>query len=82
MIKLADNVWMSVGHSVSNVGMIVGDDGVIIVDTGLMEADARNIHTLVFNFKLNVMYSSNLLGYGTEREKIGFHGGIIEHVQR
>ena len=38
--------------------------------------------TLVFNLKQNVMYSSAILRYGTEKERISFSGGIIEHVRR
>ena len=34
IVQMADNVYTSVGTSVSNVSMIIGNDGVVIVDTG------------------------------------------------
>ncbi|MEQ9232181.1 MAG: MoaF N-terminal domain-containing protein [Cyclobacteriaceae bacterium] len=37
--------------------------------------------TLLFNFNQNVMYSSVLNQPGTEYEKVGFNGGIIEHLK-
>lgn len=43
IIKVADGVYTSVGHTVSTVSMIVGSDGVIIVDTGLDAVVARKI---------------------------------------
>ena len=43
IIKVADNVHVAVGYSVSNVSMIVGDDGVVIVDTGMMGEAAERI---------------------------------------
>jgi len=43
--KVADNVYVAVGYSVSNVSMIVGDDGVVIIDTGLTLGDAKRIAT-------------------------------------
>ncbi|WP_442506142.1 alkyl sulfatase dimerization domain-containing protein [Novipirellula sp. SH528] len=45
IIKVADNVYVAVGFSVSNVSMIVGDDGVVIIDTGMMVDDAERIVT-------------------------------------
>ncbi len=45
IIKVADNVYVAVGFSVSNVSMIVGDDGVVIIDTGMMLDDAERIVT-------------------------------------
>ncbi len=38
--------------------------------------------TLIFNLNENVMYSSAILRYGTEKEKVSFSGGIIEHVKQ
>jgi alkyl sulfatase BDS1-like metallo-beta-lactamase superfamily hydrolase len=35
IIKVAEGVYTSVGHTVSTVSMIVGTDGIIIVDTGM-----------------------------------------------
>ena len=35
VIQVADDVYTSIGHTVSTVSMIVGSDGVVIVDTGL-----------------------------------------------
>ncbi len=45
IVKVADNVYVAVGFSVSNVSMIVGDDGVVIIDTGMMLDDAERIAT-------------------------------------
>lgn len=45
IVKVADNVYVAVGYSVSNVSMIVGDDGVVIIDTGMMLDDAERIVT-------------------------------------
>ena len=41
--KVAENVYVAVGFSVSNVSMIVGDDGVVLVDTGMMVESAERI---------------------------------------
>ena len=43
IIKVTDDVYTSVGHSVSTVSMIVGSDGLIIVDTGFTPAHAKEI---------------------------------------
>ena len=43
IMQVADNVYVAVGYSVSNVSMIVGDDGVVIVDTGMMGEAAETI---------------------------------------
>ncbi len=43
MVQVADNVYTSVGTSVSNVSMIVGDDGIIIIDTALTSDSAESI---------------------------------------
>lgn len=50
IIRVADNVFVSVGYQVSTNSMIVGDDGVIIVDPGIapplaekMRAEFRKI---------------------------------------
>ena len=45
IVKVAENVYVAVGYSVSNVSMIVGDDGVVIIDTGMMLGDAERIVT-------------------------------------
>jgi len=57
----------------------IGDEMYIV---NFQQTQKNNFITLVFNFKQNVMCASNLLGYGTDKEKIGFQGGIIEHVKR
>lgn len=57
----------------------IGDEMYIV---NFQQKDKANFVTLVFNFKQNVMCGSNLLRYGTDKEKVGFHGGIIEHVKR
>ncbi|PAY16882.1 alkyl sulfatase or beta-lactamase [Rhodopirellula sp. SM50] len=43
IINVADNVYVAVGYSVSNVSMVVGDDGVVIIDTGMMGEAAERI---------------------------------------
>lgn len=43
VMQVADNVYVAVGFSVSNVSMIVGDEGVVIIDTGMMLNDAARI---------------------------------------
>lgn len=43
IIKVADNVHVAVGYSVSNVSMIVGEEGVVLVDTGMMGESAEKI---------------------------------------
>lgn len=43
LIEVTDNVYVTVGYSVSNVSMIVGDDGVVLVDTGMMGESAEKI---------------------------------------
>lgn len=34
IIRVTDNVYTSVGHTVSTVSMIIGDDGLVIIDAG------------------------------------------------
>ena len=41
-----------------------------------------NFVTLIVNLQQNVLYSSALVYYGTEREIALFDGAIIEHVMR
>ena len=43
IIRVADNAYVAVGFSVSNVSMIIGDDGVVLVDTGMMGEAAEKI---------------------------------------
>lgn len=43
VIKVADGVYTAVGHSVSTVSMIVGEDGLIIVDTGVDTVSAEKV---------------------------------------
>jgi alkyl sulfatase BDS1-like metallo-beta-lactamase superfamily hydrolase len=43
IIKIADNVYTSVGHTVSTVSMIIGDDGLIIIDAGQMAEKSQLI---------------------------------------
>ena len=43
IIQVAEGVFTSVGTTVSNVSMIVGDDGVIIIDTGMTTDAAEKI---------------------------------------
>lgn len=43
VVKVAEGVYTSVGTSVSNVTMIVGNDGVVVVDTGMQLSSAEKI---------------------------------------
>ena len=43
IIKVAEGVYTSVGHSVSTVSMIIGTDGLIIIDTGQAIDQAQKI---------------------------------------
>lgn len=45
IVKVADDVYVAVGYSVSNSSMIVGTDGVVIIDTGVSVDDAERIVT-------------------------------------
>ena len=56
----------------------IGDEMYIV---NFHEKEKPDYVTLVFNFNQNVMYSSAILRYGTEKEKTSFSGGIIEHVK-
>ncbi len=57
----------------------IGDDMYIV---NFHEKHKPDFVTLIFNLEQNVMYSSAILRYGTEKEMIIFSGGIIEHVKR
>ena len=57
----------------------IGDEVYLI---NFHETEQFDFVTLIFNFKQNVMYSSALVKYGTDRERTLFNGGIIEHLQR
>ena len=46
-----------------------------------LEESHPDFVTLVFNFENNVMYSSGLLRFGSEKQRVVFDGGIIEHLQ-
>lgn len=43
IIKITDDIYTSVGHSVSTVSMIEGDEALIIVDTGFAPEHAKKI---------------------------------------
>jgi alkyl sulfatase BDS1-like metallo-beta-lactamase superfamily hydrolase len=43
IVQVADNVYTSVGHSVSNSSIIVGTDGLVVIDTGMTMDDAGRI---------------------------------------
>ena len=43
IVTVADGVYVAVGYSPANVGLIVGDDGAVIVDTGMSVDDGRRI---------------------------------------
>ena len=43
VVEVSKGVYVAVGYSVSNVGMVVGNDGVVIIDTGLDPVVAKRI---------------------------------------
>lgn len=57
----------------------IGDEMYIV---NFHQKQKHNFITLIFNFKQNVMCGSYIVQYGTDKEKIGFEGGIIEHVKQ
>jgi hypothetical protein len=57
----------------------IGDEMYIV---NFHEKQKPDFVTLIFNLKQNVMRSSAIPRYGTDKEKISFSGGIIEHVKR
>lgn len=57
----------------------IGDEMYLV---NFHEKEVFDFITLIFNLKQNVMYSSALAKYGTERERTLFLGGIIENVER
>lgn len=57
----------------------IGDELYIV---NFHEKHKPDFVTLIFNLKQNVVYSSAILRYGTDKEMISFSGGIIEHVKR
>lgn len=57
----------------------IGDEMYIV---NFHEKHKPDFVTLIFNLKQNVVYSSAILRYGTDKEMISFSGGIIEHVKR
>ena len=46
------------------------------------QSDKPDFITMIFDFNKNLMHSSSLIGYGTERQRIVFLAGILEHVKR
>ena len=43
IVKVADGVYVAVGYSPANVGLIVGEDGAVVIDTGMSVDDGRRI---------------------------------------
>ena len=43
IVTVADGVYVAVGYSPANVGLIVGPDGAVVVDTGMSVGDGRRI---------------------------------------
>ena len=43
VVTVADGVYVAVGYSPANVGLIVGDDGAVVIDTGMSVDDGRRI---------------------------------------
>ena len=57
----------------------IGDELYIV---NWQQKDKPDFVTLVINLKQNVIYSSAILRYGTNKEMIHFKGGTVERVQR
>jgi len=57
----------------------IGDEMYIV---NFHEKQKPDFITLIFNLKQNVMYSSAIVKYGTDKEMTSFRGGIVEHVKR
>lgn len=76
--------WLSgpaKGNSGQDIPYLSRKIGAEMYIVNFQQKKKHNFITLVFNFEQNVMCGSNLLRYGTDKEKVGFHGGIIEHVR-
>ena len=67
------------GKDIPYMSRKIGDELYIV---NFHQKQKHNFVTLVFNFKQNVMWTSNIQRYGTDKEKIGFDGGIIEHIKQ
>lgn len=46
-----------------------------------LEESHPDFMTLIFNFENNVMYSSGILRFSTEQQKVAFDGGIIQDLK-
>lgn len=45
-----------------------------------LEESHPDFVTLIFNFEQNVMYSSGILRFGSDKQRVVFDGGIIENL--
>lgn len=43
IVKVAEDVYVAVGYSPANVGMMVGSEGIVIIDTGMAPTHAKAI---------------------------------------
>ncbi len=43
IVKVGDGVYVAVGYSPANVGMVIGRDGIVIIDTGMQPSHAKVI---------------------------------------
>lgn len=46
-----------------------------------LEESHPDFVTLIFNFENNVMYSSGLLRFGSDKQRVVFDGGIIQDLK-
>ncbi len=54
------------------------DDSIYVINW--LEDSHPDFMTLIFNFSNNVMYSSGILRFATDKQSIVFDGGIIQEI--
>ena len=69
----------NMGKDIPYTSRKIGDEMYLV---NFHEKHKPDFVTLVFNLKQNVMYSSAILRYCTDKEMVSFSGGIVEHVKR
>ncbi|MCH9653277.1 MAG: alkyl/aryl-sulfatase [Planctomycetes bacterium] len=85
IIQIADNVYTSVGQSVSNSSIIIGDEGLVVIDTGMtidaaqkIVAEFRNItdkpvKAIIFTHSHGDHTGGAAAFFGKERPQIWAH---------
>jgi hypothetical protein len=58
---------------------MAGDDVYVV---SIHQEKVPNYLTLIFNFKEKVVCGSNLLWYGTDKQKVHFESGTIKQIKR